>query len=76
MSPCAHANTTTTPLHYRTHRIPPHTHTPRSLENSDGFTRNNFNAIVSPYALATTYLPAFRAAITTGNAQGIMCSYK
>jgi beta-glucosidase-like glycosyl hydrolase len=45
-----------------------------SLENSDGFTRNNFNAIVSPYALATTYLPAFRTSVVDGAAAGVMCS--
>jgi len=44
-----------------------------SLENSDGYTRNNFNAIVSPYALATSYLPAFRASIKEGGAAGVMC---
>ena len=46
-----------------------------SLENSDGFTRNNFNAIVSNYALATTYLPAFRTSIVDAGAAGVMCSY-
>jgi hypothetical protein len=43
-----------------------------SLENSDGFTRNNFNAIVSNYALATTYLPAFRASIVDAAAKGFV----
>jgi beta-D-xylosidase 4 len=46
-----------------------------SLEDSDNFTRFNFNAIVSPYAAATTYRPAFRAAILEGKAMGVMCSY-
>jgi beta-D-xylosidase 4 len=46
-----------------------------SLEDADGFTRHNFNAQVSPYSLSSTYLPAFRAAVTEGGAQGVMCSY-
>lgn len=45
-----------------------------SLENSDNFTRYNFNAVVSPLRLQDTYYPAFKAAIQAG-AAGIMCSY-
>ena len=44
-----------------------------SLENSDGFTRHNFNAIVSNYSLESTYLPAFRASVKDGDAKGVMC---
>ena len=46
-----------------------------SLENSDGFERHNFNAVVSPYALETTYFPAFRKSVVEGGAKGVMCSY-
>ena len=46
-----------------------------SLEDAGGFTRHNFNAIVSPYALASTYFPAFRKAVQEGGATGVMCSY-
>lgn len=46
-----------------------------SLENSDGFTRYDFNAVVSNYTLADSYFPAFKAAVVQGNAKGVMCSY-
>lgn len=41
-----------------------------SLEDADGFTRYNFNAVVSPYALASTYWPAFKASVQQGGALG------
>lgn len=44
-----------------------------SLEDSDGARRYDFNAIVSPYALATTYFPAFAKSILEGGALGVMC---
>jgi beta-D-xylosidase 4 len=46
-----------------------------SLEDSDGFTRYNFNALVSLYDFSNTYFPAFKASVTQGNAKGVMCSY-
>ncbi|EGD72666.1 hypothetical protein PTSG_04397 [Salpingoeca rosetta] len=46
-----------------------------SLEDSDGFTRHNFDAKVSNFALMDTYWPAFRKAVMEGNAKGVMCSY-
>ena len=46
-----------------------------SLENYDNSTRYNFNAIVSAYDLADSYLPAFKRTVQTGGALGIMCSY-
>ena len=46
-----------------------------SLEDSDGFTRHNFNAIVGPGDLADSYMPAFKASVEQGNAKGVMCSY-
>ena len=47
-----------------------------SLENSDGFTRHNFNAIVDNATLADTYWPAFKATVQEGKALGVMCSCK
>lgn len=46
-----------------------------SLENYGGQTRHTYNAIVSPYDLASTYLIAWREAVQTGGALGVMCSY-
>jgi len=37
--------------------------------------RHKFNVNVSPYDLEDTYLPAFRATITEGQADSIMCAY-
>eukprot|EP01006_Ploeotia_vitrea_P031305 TRINITY_DN63623_c0_g1_i1.p1 TRINITY_DN63623_c0_g1~~TRINITY_DN63623_c0_g1_i1.p1 ORF type:complete len:768 (+),score=83.27 TRINITY_DN63623_c0_g1_i1:22-2325(+) len=37
--------------------------------------RLSFNAIVSKYDLASTYMPAFKASVEEGGALGIMCSY-
>lgn len=44
-----------------------------SFENLGNVTRYNFNAIVSNATLADTYFPAFRAAVVTGGATGVMC---
>lgn len=46
-----------------------------SLEDSDGFQRYNFDAIVSNYSLSTVYLPAWRMSVVGANATGVMCSY-
>jgi len=46
-----------------------------SLEDADGYTRHNFDAIISNYSLADTYFPAFKAAVQQGGAKGVMCSY-
>ena len=46
-----------------------------SLEDSDGFTRHNFNAIVLNSTLADTYWPAFKAVVQQADAKGFMCSY-
>ena len=46
-----------------------------SLEDADGYTRHNFNAIISNYTLADTYFPAFKATVQKGGALGVMCSY-
>lgn len=43
-----------------------------SLEDAGGFTRHNFNAVVSNYALAHTYFPAFRKSVVEGGATGVM----
>jgi beta-D-xylosidase 4 len=37
--------------------------------------RHSFNAIVSPRDLEDTYLPAFAACVSRGNASALMCSY-
>jgi beta-glucosidase len=37
--------------------------------------RHQFNVNVSPHDLEDTYLPAFRAAITEGHAQSLMCAF-
>lgn len=46
-----------------------------SLEDSDGFTRHNFNAVVLNSTLADTYWPAFKEVVQVGDAKGFMCSY-
>jgi len=46
-----------------------------SLEDSDGFTRHNVNAIIDNYTLADTFWPAFRMSVVDGGAKGVMCSY-
>jgi beta-D-xylosidase 4 len=46
-----------------------------SLEDADGYTRHNFNAIISNFTLADTYFPAFKATVQNGSAMGVMCSY-
>ncbi|GMF17026.1 unnamed protein product [Phytophthora fragariaefolia] len=46
-----------------------------SYEHYDGIDRMAFNAEVSRYDFADTYLPAFRAAVVQGKAKGVMCSY-
>jgi len=45
-----------------------------SLESSDGFTRHNFDAKISPRDLYETYLPAFRAC-AAADVEQVMCSY-
>ena len=45
-----------------------------SLEGSDGFTRHNFNAIVSQRDLHETFLPAFQTCVAADPEQ-IMCRY-
>jgi len=37
--------------------------------------RHNFNAVVSPYDLADTYLPAFRKLMVDAHAASLMCAY-
>lgn len=45
-----------------------------SLENSDGYTRHDFNAVVSKRDLAETYLVPFKACVAA-DVEQIMCSY-
>ncbi|ETP10162.1 hypothetical protein F441_14126, partial [Phytophthora nicotianae CJ01A1] len=46
-----------------------------SYEHYDGIDRMAFNAVVSRYDFADTYLPAFKASVVHGKAKGVMCSY-
>eukprot|EP01060_Flectonema_neradi_P008815 TRINITY_DN1630_c0_g1_i10.p1 TRINITY_DN1630_c0_g1~~TRINITY_DN1630_c0_g1_i10.p1 ORF type:complete len:793 (+),score=139.33 TRINITY_DN1630_c0_g1_i10:40-2379(+) len=46
-----------------------------SLDDSDGATRYNFNAIVDNATLADTFFPAFKDSVANGGALGVMCSY-
>ncbi|RLN86220.1 hypothetical protein BBJ28_00022607, partial [Nothophytophthora sp. Chile5] len=46
-----------------------------SYEHYDGIDRMAFDAEVTPYDFADTYLPAFRASVVDGHAKGVMCSY-
>ncbi|CAH0519105.1 unnamed protein product [Peronospora belbahrii] len=46
-----------------------------SYESYGGIDRRAFNAVVSKFDFADTYLPAFQASILEGKAKGIMCSY-
>ena len=45
-----------------------------SLEDSDGFTRHNFDARISKRDLAETYLPAFRAC-AAAQVEQVMCRW-
>ncbi|MFZ0661131.1 MAG: glycoside hydrolase family 3 C-terminal domain-containing protein [Acidobacteriaceae bacterium] len=51
--------------------------TPKHFDVHSGpeTTRHHANVNPSPYDLEATYLPAFRAAITQGHADSIMCAY-
>ena len=46
-----------------------------SLEDSDNFTRYNFDAQLSNATLADTFFPAWKESIANGKAMGVMCSY-
>lgn len=46
-----------------------------SMEDSDGQSRHNTNAVVTQQDLKDTYFPAFMSCANRGNASGIMCSY-
>ena len=46
-----------------------------SLENFNGSTRYDFNAIVSEYDLTNTYFVAWEQLIKEAKAKGVMCSY-
>ena len=54
--------TVATPKHYAVHSGPEPA-------------RHRFNVELSPYDLEDTYLPAFRATVTEGHADSIMCAY-
>jgi hypothetical protein len=44
-----------------------------SVENYDNVTRYEYDAIVSAYDLASTYLPAWETTVTQGKPMGVMC---
>eukprot|EP01060_Flectonema_neradi_P015811 TRINITY_DN2245_c0_g1_i4.p1 TRINITY_DN2245_c0_g1~~TRINITY_DN2245_c0_g1_i4.p1 ORF type:complete len:826 (+),score=196.82 TRINITY_DN2245_c0_g1_i4:47-2479(+) len=46
-----------------------------SLENFNGSTRYDFNAIVSEYDLTNTYFVAWEQLVKEAKAKGVMCSY-
>ena len=58
----SHPRVVSTPKHFAVHSGPEST-------------RHQANVDVSPHDLEDTYLPAFRAAITEGHAQSVMCAY-
>ena len=48
-------------------------HTARAaLARSQGHTRHNFDAKVTPFGLTDTYWPAFKASVVDGGALGVM----
>ena len=46
-----------------------------TLEDSDNFTRHNFNAILDNSTISDTFFPAWKESIVNGKAMGVMCSY-
>ncbi|MGZ3305561.1 MAG: glycoside hydrolase family 3 C-terminal domain-containing protein [Asticcacaulis sp.] len=59
------------PLHYKGVATPKHF----VVHSGPEATRHSVNIDVSPFDLADTYTPAFRAAITQGKADSLMCAY-
>lgn len=59
------------PVYYRTVATPKH----YAVHSGPEAGRHRDNVNPSPYDLADTYLPAFRATITEGQAGSIMCAY-
>lgn len=50
-------------------------YTAYDLESWGGFTRYNFNAVVTEQDMQDTYQPPFRSCIQQGKASCLMCSY-
>ena len=46
-----------------------------SLDDSDGATRYNFDAVIDNATLADTFFPAFKDSVANGGSLGVMCSY-
>ena len=59
------------PKYFRTIGTPKHF----AVHSGPESERHRFNVNPSPHDLEDTYLPAFRATITVGHAQSIMCAY-
>ena len=68
------------PHSFSHHPLPPPPPCASSCSSLENLTvadirRYDFNAIVSPYALESTYFPAFKQSVVSGGALGVMCSY-
>ncbi len=59
------------PKYYETIATPKHF----AVHSGPESARHRFNVTPSPFDLEDTYLPAFRATITEGKADSIMCAY-
>jgi len=59
------------PQHFRVISTPKH----YAVHSGPEPLRHGFNVDASPHDLEDTYLPAFRAAVTEGHAQSVMCAY-
>jgi beta-glucosidase len=59
------------PRYFRTIATPKH----YAVHSGPEPARHAFNVDVSPHDLADTYLPAFRATVTQGHADSVMCAY-
>eukprot|EP01060_Flectonema_neradi_P008820 TRINITY_DN1630_c0_g1_i6.p1 TRINITY_DN1630_c0_g1~~TRINITY_DN1630_c0_g1_i6.p1 ORF type:complete len:796 (+),score=128.86 TRINITY_DN1630_c0_g1_i6:31-2388(+) len=46
-----------------------------TLEDSDGYSRHNFSAVLDNPTISDTFFPAWKESIVNGKAMGVMCSY-
>jgi beta-glucosidase len=59
------------PDYFKTHACAKH----YAVHSGPEWNRHEFDVVVSPRDLWTTYLPAFEALVTEGNVQEVMCAY-
>jgi beta-glucosidase len=59
------------PNYFKTHACAKH----YAVHSGPEWNRHEFDVVVSPRDLWTTYLPAFEALVTEGNVQEVMCAY-